>query len=202
MQVTPVAVDVTTEAGRKQVLAACPEPDIVVNNAGGPPPGDFRSWGREDWLKAIDANMLTPIEFGADFEPVPGAPAPLDPVGPILGSSVVTLTETATGRTIVFSGDLGRGNHPLLAPPADAAPMAAWRIGMSSTSGTHICAPSNTATTCTYQVRALIGVSASGPSTSWPLRASDGSSTVRRCRVLAVLRVSRCPASRFRSMAT
>src|SRR5882757_7440140 len=63
VKVTAVAVDVTTDAGRKQVLAACPEPDIIVNNAGGPPPGDFRDWKREDWIKAIDANMLTPIEF-------------------------------------------------------------------------------------------------------------------------------------------
>ena len=45
------------------MLAACPEPDIIVNNAGGPPPGDFRDWNRDDWIKAIDANMLTPIEF-------------------------------------------------------------------------------------------------------------------------------------------
>src|SRR2546430_8707637 len=63
VKVTPIAVDVTTDAGRKQVLAACPEPDIIVNNAGGPPPGDFRDWKRDDWIKAIDANMLTPIEF-------------------------------------------------------------------------------------------------------------------------------------------
>mgnify|MGYP003329977854 CR=1 FL=1 len=63
VKVTPIAVDVTTEAGRKQVLAACPEPDIVVNNAGGPPPGNFRDWNRDDWIKAVDANMLTPIEF-------------------------------------------------------------------------------------------------------------------------------------------
>jgi len=63
VKVTAVAVDVTTDAGRKQVLAACPEPDIIVNNAGGPPPGDFRDWTREHWIKAVDANMLTPIEF-------------------------------------------------------------------------------------------------------------------------------------------
>ncbi len=63
VKVTAIAVDVTTEAGRKQVLAACPEPDIIVNNAGGPPPGDFRDWVRDDWIKAVDANMLTPIEF-------------------------------------------------------------------------------------------------------------------------------------------
>src|SRR5579859_2597476 len=61
--VRPVAADVTTEAGRAAVLAACPDPDILVNNAGGPPPGDFRCWTRDDWLKAIDANMLTPIEL-------------------------------------------------------------------------------------------------------------------------------------------
>ncbi len=61
VMVTPVACDVTTEAGRAEVLAACPDPDILVNNAGGPPPGDFRDWDRDDWIKALDANMLTPI---------------------------------------------------------------------------------------------------------------------------------------------
>ena len=60
-QVTAVACDITTPEGRAQVLAACPEPDILVNNAGGPPPGDFRDWDRDDWIKAIDANMLTAI---------------------------------------------------------------------------------------------------------------------------------------------
>jgi len=62
-KVVAVAGDITTPAGRAQALAACPNPDILVNNAGGPPPGDFRNWSREDWLKAIDANMLTPIEL-------------------------------------------------------------------------------------------------------------------------------------------
>jgi len=61
VKVTPVACDVTTAEGREQVLAACPAPDILINNAGGPPPGDFRDWEREDWVKAVDANMLTPI---------------------------------------------------------------------------------------------------------------------------------------------
>jgi 3-oxoacyl-[acyl-carrier protein] reductase len=63
VKVTAIATDVTTPEGRARVLAACPEPDIVVNNAGGPPPGDFRAWTRDDWIKALDANMLTPIEF-------------------------------------------------------------------------------------------------------------------------------------------
>src|SRR3954447_2598322 len=60
-EVTPVAADIATDAGRAAALAACPNPDILINNAGGPPPGDFRQWSRDDWLKAIDANMLTPI---------------------------------------------------------------------------------------------------------------------------------------------
>jgi 3-oxoacyl-[acyl-carrier protein] reductase len=60
-KVTAVAGDITTEAGRAAALAACPEPDILVNNAGGPPHGDFREWGRDDWIKAVDGNMLTPI---------------------------------------------------------------------------------------------------------------------------------------------
>src|SRR5690242_13197671 len=61
--VTEVVGDITTPAGREAVLKACPEPDILINNAGGPPPGDFRNWTRDDWIKAIDANMLTPIEL-------------------------------------------------------------------------------------------------------------------------------------------
>src|SRR5437763_2707100 len=60
-KVTAVAGDITTEAGRAATLAACPEPDILVNNAGGPPRGDFREWGRDEWIKAVDGNMLAPI---------------------------------------------------------------------------------------------------------------------------------------------
>jgi 3-oxoacyl-[acyl-carrier protein] reductase len=63
VKVDALALDVTTPDGRAQLLAACRQPDILVNNAGGPPPGDFRDWSRDDWLKAIDANMLTPIEL-------------------------------------------------------------------------------------------------------------------------------------------
>ena len=62
-EVRAIAGDITTEAGRAAALAACPQVDILVNNAGGPPPGDFRQWDREAWIKAIDANMLTPIEL-------------------------------------------------------------------------------------------------------------------------------------------
>jgi 3-oxoacyl-[acyl-carrier protein] reductase len=62
-----VAADITTDAGRAAAFSVAGGPgkdfDIVVTNAGGPPPGDFRNWEREDWLKAVDANMLTPIEL-------------------------------------------------------------------------------------------------------------------------------------------
>jgi 3-oxoacyl-[acyl-carrier protein] reductase len=62
-EVRAVAGDITTPEGRVAALAACPQVDILLNNAGGPPPGDFRDWSREDWLKAVEGNMLTPIEL-------------------------------------------------------------------------------------------------------------------------------------------
>jgi 3-oxoacyl-[acyl-carrier protein] reductase len=58
-----VAADITTAEGRAQVFEKHREFDIVVTNAGGPPPGDFRDWDRDAWIKAVDANMLTPIEL-------------------------------------------------------------------------------------------------------------------------------------------
>ena len=63
IEVTEVAGDITTPEGREAALTACADPDILVNNAGGPPPGDFRNWTPRDWIKALDANMLTPIEL-------------------------------------------------------------------------------------------------------------------------------------------
>ena len=62
-QVLVCAQDITTEAGRAAVFAMRQDFDIVVTNAGGPPTGDFRSWSRDTWLAAVDANMLTPIEL-------------------------------------------------------------------------------------------------------------------------------------------
>jgi len=58
-----IAADITTVDGRAAVFAQQKDFDIVVTNAGGPPPGDFRDWDREAWIKAVDANMLTPIEL-------------------------------------------------------------------------------------------------------------------------------------------
>jgi 3-oxoacyl-[acyl-carrier protein] reductase len=62
-QVQTCAQDITTEAGRAAVWALRADFDIVVTNAGGPPVGNFRDWGREEWMRAVDANMLTPIEL-------------------------------------------------------------------------------------------------------------------------------------------
>ena len=66
-KVIAAAADITTAEGRAAVLSAAGGPgvdfDIVVTNAGGPPPGDFRDWDRDAWMKAVDANMLTPIEL-------------------------------------------------------------------------------------------------------------------------------------------
>ena len=66
-QVLAVAADITTPEGRAAVFGAAGGPgrdfDIVVTNAGGPPTGDFRDWEREAWIRALDANMLTPIEL-------------------------------------------------------------------------------------------------------------------------------------------
>lgn len=66
-QVLAVAADITTPEGREAVFAVAGGPgrdfDILVTNAGGPPTGDFRDWNRDAWIKAVDANMLTPIEL-------------------------------------------------------------------------------------------------------------------------------------------
>jgi 3-oxoacyl-[acyl-carrier protein] reductase len=61
VKVTAIAADVTTGEGRAKLLAACPDPDILINNAGGPLPGDFREWDEAAWHKALDANMIAPI---------------------------------------------------------------------------------------------------------------------------------------------
>jgi 3-oxoacyl-[acyl-carrier protein] reductase len=61
VKVTAVACDVTTEEGRRMILEACPNPDILINNAGGPPPGDFKDFSLDDWRKAVEWNMITPL---------------------------------------------------------------------------------------------------------------------------------------------
>src|SRR5437867_13424275 len=61
--VETVSADVAAPEGRAAILDACASPDILINNAGGPPPGDFRSWSREDWIRALDTNMLSAIEL-------------------------------------------------------------------------------------------------------------------------------------------
>ncbi len=68
-EVTAVAGDVTTEAGRAALLAACPDPDILVNNNAGPTPRAFLDVSRENWVEALDANMVAPLLLTAAVLP-------------------------------------------------------------------------------------------------------------------------------------
>ena len=61
VRVIPVAADINSDEGRSAVLDSCPEPDIIINNSGGPPTGNFRDWDRAAWLDAINNNMLGAI---------------------------------------------------------------------------------------------------------------------------------------------
>ena len=61
--VATVSADITTPEGRRAALDACPEPDILINNGDGEPPGDYRTWTRDDWIRALDRMMLSPIEM-------------------------------------------------------------------------------------------------------------------------------------------
>ena len=58
--VVAVQADINTEAGRQKLIDACPAPDILVNNNSGPPPGRFIDWERENWMEALEANLLAP----------------------------------------------------------------------------------------------------------------------------------------------
>ena len=62
-QIITIVADITTPEGREKVLAAAPQIDILINNAGGPPPGNYLDWTTEDWMKALNNNMLTAIEL-------------------------------------------------------------------------------------------------------------------------------------------
>ena len=88
--VTAVAADITTPEGRAQVLAACPAPDILVNNAGGPPRGDFREWSEQDWMKAVNGNMITPIM--------------------LIKSVVDGMIERKFGRIVNITSEIGRAH--------------------------------------------------------------------------------------------
>ena len=93
--VTAVAGDITTEEGRAAALEAAGDIDILVNNAGGPPPGNFRDWTRDDWIKAIDANMLTGIEL---------IKATVDPMIERKFGRVVNITSSAVKAPIDILG--------------------------------------------------------------------------------------------------
>ena len=149
VQVRAVAGDITTPAGRAAALAACPQVDILVNNAGGPPPGDFRDWDREAWIKALDANMLTPIElikatidamaergYGRIVNITSGAvKAPIDILG-LSNGARTGLTGFVAGvarQTRVASRNVTINN--LLPGPFDTDRLRATMIGAAQKSG-------------------------------------------------------------------
>jgi 3-oxoacyl-[acyl-carrier protein] reductase len=142
-----VAGDITTPDGRAAALAACPQVDILINNAGGPPPGDFRSWDREIWIKALDANMLTPIElmkavvdpmmergFGRVINITSGAvKAPIDILGLSNGArSGLTGFVAGLARKTIAKGVT---INNLLPGPFDTDRLAATAAGAAKESG-------------------------------------------------------------------
>jgi 3-oxoacyl-[acyl-carrier protein] reductase len=95
VEVKEVAADITTPEGRAAALGAMPDPDILVNNAGGPPAGNFRDWLRDDWIKALDANMLTAIEL---------IKATIDPMIELRFGRIVNITSSAVKAPIAVLG--------------------------------------------------------------------------------------------------
>ncbi len=59
--ITPVVADLNTDAGRKTLLAACPDPDILVNNNAGPPPGQLSEWTHDAWIAALESNLIAGV---------------------------------------------------------------------------------------------------------------------------------------------
>jgi 3-oxoacyl-[acyl-carrier protein] reductase len=68
-QVTAVQADINTDAGRKTLLAACPEPDILINNNAGPPPGELADWDHAAWMGALESNLLSAALLIRDVMP-------------------------------------------------------------------------------------------------------------------------------------
>lgn len=94
-EVISVASDVTTPGGRSALIEAAPRPDILVNNAGGPPAGNFRDWTRDDWIRALDANMLAAIEL---------IKATIDPMVERRFGRIVNITSGAVKAPISYLG--------------------------------------------------------------------------------------------------
>ncbi len=93
--VDTVSGDLGTPAGRAKILAACPSPEILVTNNGGPPPGDFRDWSRDDWIAALDMNMLAPIEM---------IRATIDPMIERRWGRIVNITSSAVKNPLEMLG--------------------------------------------------------------------------------------------------
>jgi 3-oxoacyl-[acyl-carrier protein] reductase len=147
IEVRTAVGDIATPAGRQAALAAAPRVDILVNNAGGPPPGDFRDWNREDWIRALDANMLAPIEmikavldamrerrFGRIVNITSAAvKAPIDILG-LSNGARSGLTGFVAGLARQSVAD-GVTINNLLPGPFDTERLAATMVGVAQSSG-------------------------------------------------------------------
>ena len=116
-EVLSVAADITSTEGRAAVFKLRQDFDIVITNAGGPPPGDFRQWDRDTWIKAVDANMLTPIEL---------IKATVDGMAARGFGRIINITSSAVKAPIDVLG-LSNGARSL-APPPHRCPQLANRV--------------------------------------------------------------------------
>ena len=144
VEVLAVAADITSVQGRESVWAQRGDFDIVITNAGGPPPGDFRDWAQEDWQRALQANMLTPIElikatvdgmaargFGRVVNITSGAvKAPIDILGLSNGarSGLTGFVAGVARSSLAAQGVTSTTCCPaLLTPTGCAPPCRVWR---------------------------------------------------------------------------
>ena len=146
VEITTVAADVSTAEGQEAVIEAAGDIDILVNNAGGPPPGMWHDWDREDFIKALDANMLAPIALIK--AKVPGmmergwgrvvnitsqsVRAPIGVLG-LSNSARTGLTGYVAGTSRQVAGQ-GRDNQQPVARHSRDRPRryAGWRCGQST----------------------------------------------------------------------
>ncbi len=190
VEIKAVACDITTAAGRALALAACPQPDILVTNAGGPPAGDFRDWDRDDWLRALDANMLTPIE--------------------LIKASVDGMIARRFGRIVNITSSTVKAPIAMLGLSSGArAGLTGFIAGLARSTVQHNVTINNLlpGSFATDRLLAMLGASAAaaGISTEQALEAErhadPGPAFRHRCRIRCGVRVSVQPAGQLHERA-
>ena len=123
VEVTAVAADITTPSGQEAVLEAAGAVDILVNNAGGPPPGMWSDWNREDFITALDANMLTPIAM--------------------MKACLPGMMERGWGRVVNITSQSVKSPIPVLGLSNSARAGLTGYVAGTSVSYTHLTLPTN-----------------------------------------------------------